>query len=60
MQIKKVLHTSYKEFYAIYKCEFCGFEREGYGTDETAFYDITIPSFVCWKCDKSTKSEEGK
>ena len=52
MQIKKITGQSRRDFYAIYKCEHCGFEEEGSGYDDSYFHNEIIPNKICKSCGK--------
>jgi ribosomal protein L37AE/L43A len=52
MKIKKILSQSRRDFTAIYKCEHCGYEHEGYGYDDSNFHNNVIPGMKCKECGK--------
>lgn len=52
MKIKKITSRNRRDFHAVYVCEHCGFEREGYGYDDWNFHNKVIPDMVCPKCGK--------
>ena len=53
MRIKRILSQHRRDFRAIYECEHCGHEEEGYGYDDSNFHDKVIPSWKCPKCGKA-------
>ena len=52
MKIKEITGQHRRDFYAIYVCEHCGFEFEGYGYDDANFHHNVIPKMVCEQCGK--------
>ncbi len=52
MKIKKIISQSRRDFTAIYECEHCGYETEGYGYDDVHFHLNVIPKMKCRKCGK--------
>ena len=52
MKIEKITSQSRRDFTAIYVCEHCGFEKKGYGYDDTNFHQNVIPEMKCDKCGK--------
>jgi predicted RNA-binding Zn-ribbon protein involved in translation (DUF1610 family) len=52
MKIKKITSQSRRDFYAIYECEHCGHEKEGYGYDDAYFHKSVIPGMKCDSCGK--------
>lgn len=52
MKIKKILSQSRRDFHAIYECEHCGYEEEGYGYDDAHFHQNVIPDMECSACGK--------
>ncbi len=69
VKIKEIKSQSRRDFTAIYVCEHCGNEFEGYGYDDTNFHKNVIPAWKCGKCGKkapssyiplSTKYPDGK
>lgn len=52
MKIKKIISQSRRDFTAIYECEHCGDEHEGYGYDDSNFHNNVIPAMKCKKCGK--------
>jgi len=52
MRIKEIKSQSRRDFTAIYECEHCGYETEGYGYDDTNFHQNVIPKMECPKCEK--------
>jgi hypothetical protein len=59
MKIKQITSQNRRDFYAIYKCEFCGHEETGSGYDDRNFHDNVVPDKECTSCKKSTNSEGG-
>lgn len=68
MKIKKILSQNRRDFQAIYECEHCGNEKNGYGYDDSNFHRNVIPTMKCDVCGKiadenyrplTTKYEEG-
>ena len=53
MRIKEIVYQSRRDFTAIYECEHCKMEEEGYGYDDANFHQNVIPSMVCKKCGKA-------
>ena len=53
MRILKRTSGSRRDFYAIYKCEGCGYEHERSGYDDRNFHDNVIPKMACPECKKS-------
>lgn len=53
MKIKKIISQNRRDFRAVYECEHCGHEREGYGYDDNHFHRNVIPSMKCKACGKS-------
>ena len=52
MKIKKILSQHRRDFQAIYECEHCGLEGEGYGYDDANFHQNVIPTMECKNCGK--------
>jgi hypothetical protein len=52
MKIKEILSQYRRDFNAIYVCEHCGNEKEGYGSDDDNFPVNVIPKMKCEKCEK--------
>jgi predicted RNA-binding Zn-ribbon protein involved in translation (DUF1610 family) len=52
MEIKKIISQHRRDFRAIYKCEHCGTEKEGYGYDDDYFHQNVIPNMKCTTCGK--------
>ena len=53
MRIKKIYFRSRRDFHAIYECEHCGFEVDGYGYDDKYFHTVVIPKMICPRCGKT-------
>jgi len=69
MKIKQITSQNRRDFRAIYVCEHCEHEEEGYGYDDANFHQNVIPTMACAKCGKTagedytpqgTKYEEGE
>lgn len=58
MKIKKITYQHRRDFKAIYMCEGCENEQEGWGYDDRNFHDNVIPKMTCDKCGK-TSAEVG-
>jgi len=52
MRIKEIVDQIRRDFTAIYFCEHCGFEKKGYGYDDSNFHQNVIPKMKCDKCGK--------
>jgi len=52
LRIKKIVSQNRRDFHAIYVCEYCGYEEEKYGYDDTNFHQNIIPKMKCPKCGK--------
>ena len=52
MKIKTILNQHRRDFTAIYECEHCGDENEGYGYDDANYHNNVIPATKCSKCGK--------
>ena len=50
MRIKEIKSQTRRDFTAIYICEHCRHEVEGYGYDDDHFHRCVIPNMVCKKC----------
>ena len=57
MKIKKIISQSRRDFSAIYECDHCGHEREGYGYDDSNFHCNVIPAMKCQKCNKTSRDD---
>lgn len=57
MIITKETYRSRNDFKAIYKCELCGHEQEGWGYSDDFFYDDVVPNATCPNCGKNSKGE---
>ena len=53
MKIKKITSQNRRDFHAIYECEACGHEHEGYGYDDDNFHRNVIPTMKCQACGKT-------
>jgi len=54
MKIKSITSQNRRDFYAIYVCEHCGNEKDGYGYDDTYFHSNVIPKMKCGECGKTS------
>jgi ribosomal protein L37AE/L43A len=52
VKIKTIKNQHRRDFTAIYECEHCGFEHEGYGYDDANYHENVIPAMECQKCGK--------
>ena len=52
MKIKKIISQNRRDFTAIYVCESCNHECEGYGYDDAHFHQTVIPKMTCDACKK--------
>ncbi len=52
MKIKTINSRHRRDFTAIYICEHCGHEMNGYGYDDNHFHQTVIPKMVCPNCKK--------
>lgn len=57
MRIKNILNRSRRDFTAVYKCEFCNEEVQGYGYDDANFHDHVVPNLSCRFCKKSSEGQ---
>ena len=57
MKIKEIITRNQTDFLAIYECEHCGAEREGFGRDDAHFRNNVILEIKCDQCGK-TASED--
>ena len=57
MKIKKITSQSRRDFYAIYECEHCGFEKDGSGYDDANFHKNVIPNMRCSECGKKSPED---
>lgn len=53
MHIKKKIDQNRRDFMAVYQCEHCDHEEQGYGYDDVYFHQTVIPRMVCPKCEKT-------
>lgn len=53
MKIKTIMIQDRRDFRAIYECEHCGGQIEGYGYDDTNFHQNVIPKMKCDTCGKT-------
>ena len=53
MHIKKILAQHRRDFTAVYQCEHCNDEADGYGYDDRNFHNNVIPQMECRKCGKT-------
>lgn len=52
MKIKTILNQYRRDFTAIYECQHCGHEQQGYGYDDANFHENVIPNMECDMCEK--------
>lgn len=57
MIITKETYRSRNDFKAIYKCDQCGHEQEGWGYADGFFYGTVMPNAICPKCGKNSHGE---
>ena len=58
MKIKKILKQHRRDFYAVYECEYCGYETGSEpGYDDAYFHRNVIPKMVCPKCGKKAPED---
>lgn len=58
MIIKKKIRQHRRDFWAIYKCEHCGYETdEEAGYDDANFHQNVIPNRKCPECGESSNSK---
>ncbi len=54
MKIKTIEFQNRRDFRAIYECEHCGCQKEGYGYDDSNFHHNVIPKMKCDSCGKTS------
>lgn len=57
MFIKEYTYLHRNDFKAIYVCELCKHEQEGWGYNDAFFHDTVVPNATCPKCGKNSKGE---
>ncbi len=57
MKIKEVMWHSRNDFKAIFKCENCNHEFEGYGYDDGNYWLNVMPNAICPKCKLNSLKE---
>lgn len=57
MIIKKILYQHRNDFKAIFKCDQCGYEQEGWGYSDEYFYNTVLPNALCVYCSKNSHGE---
>ena len=57
MKIKTIKSQHRRDFQAIYVCEHCGHERDGYGYDDSNFHENVIPKMTCDSCSKTAADD---
>lgn len=57
MNIKQTIWHSRNDFKAIFKCEKCGHEFEGYGYDDDNYWNNVMPNAICMKCGLNSLGE---
>lgn len=63
MKLIEILSQHRRDFQGKYECEFCGAihtDKSFDSYDDRNYHDNVIPNKSCTKCNKSTKSENGK
>ena len=50
MKIRRITSQHRRDFRAIFECEYCGFEKEQSGYDDSYFHQHVIPKMKCEKC----------
>ena len=60
MIITQVTYQHRNDFRAIYKCDQCGHEQEGWGYSDGFFYDTVMPNALCPKCGKNSYGENAE
>ena len=56
MKIKQILRQSRRDFWAIFRCENCGYECEEQGYDDAYFHGHVIPDkMACPQCGKTER-----
>ena len=58
MIIVKETYRSRNDFKAVYKCDKCGHEQEGWGYSDGFFYGTVMPNAICPKCGKNSHGED--
>ena len=53
MRIKRILRQYRRDFWAIFRCEACGYECERQGYDDANFHVNVIPKMKCPQCGKT-------
>ena len=57
MKIEKIVSQHRRDFRAVYVCEHCGAEKEGYGYDDANFHQNVIPGMKCPNCGLSSPKD---
>ena len=57
MKIKNITSQSRRDFQAVYVCEHCGEEENGYGYDDANFHNNVIPNMECGSCGKKASDD---
>ena len=57
MKIKRIKSQHRRDFQAVYECEHCGHEEDGYGYDDANFHQNVIPKMTCPKCGKGAADD---
>ena len=57
MFIVKETYRSRNDFKAIFKCDKCGFEKEGWGYSDEFFYGTVMPNAICPMCQMNSRGE---
>jgi len=59
MKIKNIISQIRRDFIAIYQCEFCDYEYEGRGYDDSHFHNEVIPEKKCPVCNQKASDGDG-
>ena len=54
MKIEKILSQHRRDFTALFKCEFCGYEYKSHGYDDDNFHQNVVPAIICKSCGKQS------
>ena len=60
MFIKKEIYRIRNDFKAVYQCDQCNHEQEGWGYADSFFYSTVMPNAICPKCGRNSKGETEK
>ncbi len=53
MKIKKIINKNGRKIFAIYECEYCGFEIDAPGSDDENFHQL-LSKIKCIECGKAS------